>query len=309
MFEPRHEQEVSQDIVLSILGLSKDDKSLATRAVKGAFPCCKLGKKGHLNVYKNIQRKNYFTCTEEINQICEGTNKELEKRKADIHRLSSEYEHMFQDVIDKSEEENCDVNALAHMLYALKLRSNEIVEPRESLVTLYEIEIEELSKTKADESSQLSACQVDAMHEEIKCLEDIVNLGFREGSIDCINGDEIEKLVADFKEKCPLIHAVIQELLVSYSKSKPSVGKSVKRGVHSLALLLTLRNKQLKNDFQLFFGLLCIGYGAGMRFISMLHKMGFCLHWNTLMAYLDKRIENVKKTLKSSSPWKFHLLR
>ena len=39
---------------------------------------------------------------------------------------------MFQDVIDKSEEENCDVNALVHMLYALKLRSNEIVELRES---------------------------------------------------------------------------------------------------------------------------------------------------------------------------------
>ena len=78
---------------------------------------------------------------------------------------------MFQDVTDKSEEENCDVSALVHMLYALKLRSNEIVELRERLVTLYEKEIEELSETKAGESSQLSACQVDAMHEEIKCLD------------------------------------------------------------------------------------------------------------------------------------------
>ena len=75
IFDPRHEQEVSQDIVLSILGLLKDDKSLATRAVKGAFPCCKLGKKGHLDMYKNTQRKKPFTCTEEINQVCEGTNK------------------------------------------------------------------------------------------------------------------------------------------------------------------------------------------------------------------------------------------
>ena len=31
----------------------------------------------------------------------------------------------------------------------------------------------------------------------------------------------------------------------------------------------------------------------------MLHKTGFCLHWDTLMAYLDKQIENVKKTSKS----------
>ena len=116
-------------------------------------------------MYKNTQRKKPFTCTEEINQVCEGTNKELEKIKADIHRLFSEYEHMFQDVIDKLEEENCDVNALVHMLYALKLRSNEKVELRESLVTLFKTEIEKLSKTKACESSQLSACQVDGMHD------------------------------------------------------------------------------------------------------------------------------------------------
>ena len=135
-----------------------------------------------------------------------------------------------------------------------------------------------------------------------------MNLGFREGSMDCINGDETEKLVADLKEKFPLIHAVIQELLVSNSKSEPSVGKSIKCGVHSLVLLLTLRNKQLKNGFQLIFWLLCIGYGAGMRFINMLHKMGFCLHWDTLMTYLDKQIENVKNTLKSKFPMEVPLI-
>ena len=58
--------------------------------------------------------------------------------------------------------------------------------------------------------------------------------------------------------------------------------------VHARILLMSLRNNQCRNDITLFFTMMLISYGAGHRMVNMLNKIGFTLHCDTMMNFLDK---------------------
>ena len=58
--------------------------------------------------------------------------------------------------------------------------------------------------------------------------------------------------------------------------------------MHSLSLLMSLKNSHLQNDVTLVFTLMLVAYGAGARLVNMLNRIGVTMHWSTLMRFLDR---------------------
>ena len=78
--------------------------------------------------------------------------------------------------------------------------------------------------------------------------------------------------------------------------------RRVKSAVHSLAILVSLRSQKIPNDFKLLFTCLCISFGAGLRFISMLNHLGLTVSWERAMKFFDKRKMKQEKYLANLSP-------
>ena len=52
--------------------------------------------------------------------------------------------------------------------------------------------------------------------------------------------------------------------------------------VHAFSILMSLKNKDLKNDFKFFFSVLLMSFGVGCKLMNMLSKMGFTYHLDTI---------------------------
>lgn len=63
----------------------------------------------------------------------------------------------------------------------------------------------------------------------------------------------------------------------------------VRSAVHSLAILVSLRRQKIQNDIKVMFTCLCISFGAGMRFITMLNHLGLTVSWENAMKFFDRR--------------------
>ena len=96
------------------------------------------------------------------------------------------------------------------------------------------------------------------------------------------NEEIFTDLVKNVAEKFLFLFDIVKTLLPSDEKRKE------KRAVHSLSLLMSLRNNQCQNDVTLVFTILLVGYGAGTRIVNMLNKVGLTLHWVTLIIFLDR---------------------
>ena len=71
----------------------------------------------------------------------------------------------------------------------------------------------------------------------------------------------------------------------------------VKSAVHAIAILVSLKNQKIKNDFKLMFTFLCISFGAGCRFIGMLNHLGLTVSWQTAMKFFDDKMKRQKQHL------------
>ena len=91
------------------------------------------------------------------------------------------------------------------------------------------------------------------------------------------------------RDNCPLLFDVLDTLFLHKEDGRPVSEKRVKSAVHSLSLLVSLRSQKIENDFKLAFTCLCISFGAGMRFITMLNKLGLTVSWVKAMSFLDIR--------------------
>ena len=88
----------------------------------------------------------------------------------------------------------------------------------------------------------------------------------------------------NFEDKCPLLHNVLETLLVTDYRKRTHKTQEYKImcGVNALALLLSVRNQKCKNEIRLLLGLVCITYGAGKQFINLLNAIGLTPHWDSL---------------------------
>jgi hypothetical protein len=156
-----------------------------------------------------------------------------------------------------------------------------------ALVTLYQHKIQKLEDSQGDGPINLS--QKGQIAKEMKVMEDICCIGLKAGG----DGDHVESvrdmnifadLLLNFEEKCPLLHSVLETLLVTDSRRRVHKTAEYKLtcGVNALALLLSVRNQRCKNDVRLLLGLVCITYGAGKQLMNLLNAIGLTPHWDTL---------------------------
>ena len=154
-----------------------------------------------------------------------------------------------------------------------------------TLVNIYETEIAKLKVPK----EHLTTRQKATIKTEMKVLEGICDNNTRDGSaqeaFDNISPSLFEEFAEAVKEKCPLIHEVLEALVVSNPVQRNVLKTNSHKmlcGLQTLAFIVNIRNSKARNCFPMLFGLLCISYGAGKQFIDMLQSMGLSLHWNTM---------------------------
>ena len=73
------------------------------------------------------------------------------------------------------------------------------------------------------------------------------------------------------------MYDVVESLVISNPRSRNILKTNSHKilcGLQTLGFMSNIRNSKIKNCFPLMFGLLCISYGAGERFIDMLQSMG-----------------------------------
>ena len=153
----------------------------------------------------------------------------------------------------------------------------------ETLDKLYEKEIKSLIAERERPSlSQLDKAKLAA---DVKTLSKSVNIGLRSGdcNTDVLLQDNIfETLVERVSQECPFLYDIVKCIFPTDDKRK------YKGVVHSLSLLMSLKNSHCQNDITLVFTLLLVAYGAGARLVNMLNRIGVAMHWNTLIRFLDR---------------------
>jgi len=91
------------------------------------------------------------------------------------------------------------------------------------------------------------------------------------------------------RESCPLLFDVLDTLLLHKANGREVSEMRVRNAVHSLAILVSQRSPKIQNDVKVVFTCLCISFGAGTRFITMLNHLGLTVNWEKAMKYFDDR--------------------
>ena len=152
-----------------------------------------------------------------------------------------------------------------------------------ALVSLYEHKMQKIQSCY--ENNPIRPFQKEEIANEMKVMEDICFLGLKSGDVEYVLDKNIfDDLVKRFSEKCPLLHSVLETLLVTDSRVRVNKTPKYKLtcNINALALLLSVKNQKCKNDVRLLLGLVSITYGAGKQFINLLHAIGLTPHWDTL---------------------------
>ena len=76
----------------------------------------------------------------------------------------------------------------------------------------------------------------------------------------------------------------------------------MRSAVHSLAILVSLRSQKIQNDIKVMFTCLCISFGAGMRFITMLNHLGLTVSWENAMKFFDRRKAKKGEEISKQTP-------
>ena len=145
----------------------------------------------------------------------------------------------------------------------------------------------EISRLKMEGShDQLSKRQKSTIREEMKVLERLCDTNIRDGSsqeaYDSVSPHLFKEFTEEVQERCPLIHEVIETLVISNQQERNVYKTNSHKILQSLAFMVNIRNSKARNSFPLLFGLLCVSYGAGKQFTDTLQSMGLSVHWNTM---------------------------
>jgi len=135
----------------------------------------------------------------------------------------------------------------------------------------------------------VSAQQKRVLIKEMDVVKDNCNLGYRTGQLKYgeqeVTTNVFANLATSITNDCPLINDILETLIGSKEKDSNKIKThdfKMRCAGHALSGLVTLANQKYANDIQLFFGLLCMSYGAGKQFINMLNAIGLSLHWDSL---------------------------
>ena len=149
-----------------------------------------------------------------------------------------------------------------------------------------------LEELKAEANPEgLSKQQTKQLKSELKIISQLLDKGVRSGQnkltpTNVINEELFSKLNVEIKAKCTFLHEmletlVVDELAVERNTSKTADFK-IKQVLHSLALLMNVRNQRRSNDIPFILGLAAVSYGAGEMFLTFLNNIGLTVSWQTL---------------------------
>ncbi len=109
-------------------------------------------------------------------------------------------------------------------------------------------------------------------------------------------------LPCNVRDTCPLLYSILDNLLLYTGGGRNVSDIRVRGAVHSLAILISLLNQKIQNDFKLMFTCLCISFGAGCRFIGMLNHLGLTVSWRKAMDFFDKRSKKQQEDITQLTP-------
>ena len=267
-------KEASQESVPDTLKLTEKDKGLATRAVTKTFPSASLNRRK--GAYSNIRKAISF---EHKGDNHEEATLDGDSEIANVQALIAECRRRGKELLDDiiARVSAGDTDNIEALLLAYKREEELLTIHSQLLDKLYAREIQFLVNTNVN--SSLSASEKTKLTEEVELLSKSLSFGLR--SEGYINEDIFADLVNNVAEKFPFLFDIVKTLFPTDDQRKE------KGAVHSLSLLMSLRNNKCKNDVTLVFTILLAAYGAGTRMVNMLNKIGLTLHWDTLMSFLD----------------------
>ena len=147
----------------------------------------------------------------------------------------------------------------------------------------------------------------DELNHELKTFISYLNIGLETDNLKEVNFlNKFSSLPDNVRDNCPLLFDVLNTLFLHKEYGRPVSEKRIKSAVHSLSLLVSLWSQKIKNDFKLAFTCFCISFGAGMRFITMLNKLGLTVSWDKAMSFLDirkvKQVDEIKRLTPLETP-------
>ena len=297
---------VTQDSAIDKMGLKSADCIKLTNAMKVAFPDTMnkrvQDKEGKWSiVYTNLRLKKEFIMSEDggKKQVLFPESSEINNVKLKLCMLHSDLSKVVKEIETALTLEVINRPFIRVCIEKQRKLQEDIKTFTETLERLYEKEMSNLAKSKDPE--HLCSEEISELQKEMNIFIDMLNLGLKE-SLD-LNLDNIfNTLTSNVEEKCPLVYQIVEQLfLVKPSTLEIQKGR-VKSAVHALAILVSLKSQMIKNDFKLLFSILCVSYGAGMRFINMLNHAGLSVSWDTLMNFFDSRMTKFEDYLESVAP-------
>lgn len=312
--EEKTGSEVKQNVILEILELNTFQKRQATNAVKQAFPNSVILRKGsgkdRVTFYKNIALKSVTipsnsepTSTEtSVFSLPQNDSPEITNLKELIQTALCELEcekKKLDEYLSTTEIQNDAVKVFLLRQNKLQERVQEL---QNSLTALLQKEVNRLIENQ-------SKCETLCAHETIQLNDEItVFIKYLNRNIESktLSGDDFSGMFSsitnDLRQNCPLLFNILDTILLQKRDQREVSERRVKRAVHSLAILLSLKSQKIPNDFKLMFTCLCISFGAGLRFISMLNHLGLTVSWEKAMKFFDSRRMKQVKDIATLTP-------
>ena len=211
---------------------------------------------------------------------------EIKKLKDKIWEIENEMSQNDRDLEIELENEVTNKDNLLLLFKHKHMLVNKRAVLKDALERMYEEEINKLIKTK--EIGKLSTSESEELNKEIVTFTSILDFKLENTEKDIKYDDlhiKLKNLPEDVKENCPLIFNIVEALLLTKEDQSIQSEKWVRSAMHALALLLSLRNQKMQNNFRLMFTMLCVSYGAGDRFITMLNHMGLSISWKKFIHF------------------------
>ena len=235
-------------------------------------------------------------------QICCFQKSGVDNIKKAIRRLQEEQQTVSNEMENEmsKKEDQWNTGYLRLLFERQKNISKDINRFTEGLINLYEGEMAKW--VERDESPTLSKAIKDDIADEVEKFKEMFNLGLTTSTEIEIDGSLFSNLSTKLTEQCPLLFEIIESLLLVSSDGHTQTGRRVHSASHAMAILCSLSSQKLTNDFKILFTLLCISYGAGMRFVELLNHVGLTVSWKKVMQVLDQRMIKMKEKIKKLTP-------
>ena len=295
---------VSQENIISTLGLETDDSKRLSIAVKEAFPeSVKVRRRlsGSQEkreiVYNNIKIRSSVTIHSEEQRVLFPETSPIDNIKRAVERLHNEQVVIQTQIQNETQKINDDwnTNYIRLLLERLKAVNADIQKYTDRLPNLYEKELAQFVHSQ----KELSVKSKREIQTEVQEFEKTLKSGLRTETEIKIDGTLFANLSQTMREQCPLIYEIVETLLLTTSEGRIATGRRVHRASHALAILCSLKSQRLSNDFKLLFTLLCISFGAGMRFVNVLNHVGLLSVGKQQWRFLMRGCKKCRTTLRN----------